>query len=250
MRVAGIVLAAGSGSRYGEPKALVRFGAELLAERAGRLLAEGGCDPVLVVLGAQADRAEAALRSAGAALSSPGAALSSAGAELSSSGAVPRSAGPALPSPGAGLSPQGRAGVRLDTVHNPDWATGIGSSVRAGLAAVPAGVDAAVIALADEPLVGPEAVRRLVATWRAGLPDGVGAVAATYGGEQRNPVLLTRAVFGAVAGAALGDRGARVWLRSHPAAVTGVPCDDTGDVLDVDTPADLAVALARAERGE
>ena len=243
MRVAGIVLAAGSGSRYGEPKALVRFGAELLAERAGRLLAEGGCNPVLVVLGAQADRAEAALRSAGAA-------LSSAGAELSSAGAVPRSAGPALPSPGAGLSPQGRAGVRLDTVHNPDWATGIGSSVRAGLAAVPAGVDAAVIALADEPLVGPEAVRRLVATWRAGLPDGVGAVAATYGGEQRNPVLLTRAVFGAVAGAALGDRGARVWLRSHPAAVTGVPCDDTGDVLDVDTPADLAVALARAERGE
>ena len=243
MRVAGIVLAAGSGSRYGEPKALVRFGAELLAERAGRLLAEGGCNPVLVVLGAQADRAEAALRSAGAA-------LSSAGAELSSAGAVPRSAGPALPSPGAGLSSQGRAGVRLDTVHNPDWATGIGSSVRAGLAAVPAGVDAAVIALADEPLVGPEAVRRLVATWRAGLPDGVGAVAATYGGEQRNPVLLTRAVFGAVAGAALGDRGARVWLRSHPAAVTGVPCDDTGDVLDVDTPADLAVALARAERGE
>jgi nicotine blue oxidoreductase len=98
--------------------------------------------------------------------------------------------------------------------------------------------------------VGTEAVRRLVAAWRAGLPAGVGAVVATYGGAQRNPVLLTRPVFAGVADAATGDRGARVWLRSHPAAVLGVPCDGTGEVLDVDTPTDLAVALARAAREE
>jgi nicotine blue oxidoreductase len=211
--IAGIVLAAGSGSRYGQPKALVRFGPELLVERACRLLSEGGCDPVLVVLGAQADRVRAA------------AGLPPAGA-----------AGPAGPGP--------------STVDNPDWATGIGSSVRAGLAAVPAGTDAAVVALADEPLVGADAVRRLVGAYRAGLPDTVRALAATYGGRQRNPVLLTRPVFAAVSAAAVGDTGARAWLRSHPAAVIGVPCDDTGDALDVDTPADLAVALARAERGE
>jgi nicotine blue oxidoreductase len=195
--VAGIVLAAGAGSRFGGPKALVRFGAELLVERACRLLADGGCDPLLVVLGAAADqvRAEATL--------------------------------PPL------------------TVLNPDWPSGIGSSVRAGLAAVPGTLDAAVVALADEPLVGVASVRRLVAAWRAGLPPGVHAAAATYAGRQRNPVLLTRPVFAAVSAAATGDRGARVWLRSHPAQVIGVPCDDTGDALDVDTPDDLALALAR-----
>lgn len=201
MSVAGIVLAAGSGSRYGQPKALVRFGGELLVERACRLLAEGGCDPVLAVLGAGSDRVRA-------------------------TATLPRA------------------------VDNPDWATGMGSSVRAGLAAIPPGVDAAVIALADEPLVGPEAVRRLVAAWRAELPAGMHAVVATYAGQQRNPVLLTRTIFAEVSAAAVGDRGARVWLRSHPAAVIGVPCDDTGDVLDIDTPDDLAEALARAERGE
>jgi CTP:molybdopterin cytidylyltransferase MocA len=208
--VAGIVLAAGSGSRYGQPKALVRFGTELLVQRACRLLRAGGCEPVLVVLGAQADLVRAA----------------------------------------AGLPPAGREVAGLRTVDNPAWATGIGSSVRAGVAAAPATAVAAVVALADEPLVGVEAVRRLIGACRAGLPAGVGAVVATYGGRQRNPVLLTRGVFDAVGAAAQGDTGARAWLRAHPGAVLGVPCDDTGEALDVDTPADLAVALARAERGE
>jgi CTP:molybdopterin cytidylyltransferase MocA len=196
--IAGIVLAAGSGSRFGGPKALVDFHGELLVERACRLLTEGGCDPLLVVLGAQADEVRA------------------------------------------------RAVLPSLTVLNPDWASGIGSSVRAGLAAVPAECDAAVIALADEPLVGAESVRRLVGVYATGLPAGVHAAAATYGGQQRNPVLLTRPVFAAVSAAATGDRGARVWLRSHPDQVIGVPCDDTGDAVDVDTPEDLAQALARA----
>lgn len=197
MSVTGIVLAAGSGSRFGGPKALVDFRGELLVERACRLLTEGGCDPLLVVLGAQADAVRA------------------------------------------------RAALPPLTVLNADWPTGIGSSVRAGLAAVPAESGAAVIALADEPLVGSESVRRLVGAYRAGLPDGVLAVAATYGGQQRNPVLLTRPVFEAVSALAEGDRGARVWLRAHPGQVIGVPCDDTGDALDVDTPDDLTLALAR-----
>ncbi|HZB47826.1 MAG TPA: NTP transferase domain-containing protein, partial [Mycobacteriales bacterium] len=55
MTVAGLVLAAGGGSRMGRPKALVRLGGELLVERACRLLADGGCAPVLAVLGAGAD---------------------------------------------------------------------------------------------------------------------------------------------------------------------------------------------------
>ena len=52
--VAGIVLAAGEGRSFGGPKALARFGGENLLERATRTLADGGCQPVVVVLGAAA----------------------------------------------------------------------------------------------------------------------------------------------------------------------------------------------------
>lgn len=54
-RVAGVVLAAGAGRRFGRPKALVDYGGELLVERAARVLAEGGCDPVVVIVGAAAE---------------------------------------------------------------------------------------------------------------------------------------------------------------------------------------------------
>ena len=54
-------------------------------------------------------------------------------------------------------------------VHNPDWVTGMGSSLATGLRALSSGdAEAAVIALADQPLVGAEAVRRLIAALRSG----------------------------------------------------------------------------------
>lgn len=56
MSVAGLLLAAGAGSRMGRPKALVELDGELLVERGIRLLAAGGCDPVVVVLGAEAEQ--------------------------------------------------------------------------------------------------------------------------------------------------------------------------------------------------
>jgi nicotine blue oxidoreductase len=197
MRVAGLVLAAGGGSRYGSPKALVRLRGRLLVERAAELLAAGGCDPVVVVLGAAADQVLAAAR---------------------------------LP----------RTGVR--TVVNPDWPTGMGSSLRVGLAAVPAAAEAVVITLVDTPGLGPESVRRLVA---AGGPDG--AAQATYGGRRGHPVLLGRTVITEVAAAATGDRGAGPWLAAHPERVRLVPCDGTGDPRDVDVPDDLAAVVAGEE---
>jgi CTP:molybdopterin cytidylyltransferase MocA len=197
MRVAGLVLAAGGGSRYGSPKALVRLRGRLLVERAAELLAAGGCDPIVVVLGAAADQVLAAAR---------------------------------LP----------RTGVR--TVVNPDWPTGMGSSLRVGLAAVPAEAEAVVVTLVDTPGLGPESVRRLVA---AGGPDG--AAQATYGGRRGHPVLLGRTVITEVAAAATGDRGAGPWLAAHPERVRLVPCDGTGDPRDVDVPDDLAAVVAGEE---
>jgi nicotine blue oxidoreductase len=60
--VAGLLLAAGSGTRFGQPKALVELDGELLVTRAARLLADGGCAPVVVVLGACAADVQGAVR--------------------------------------------------------------------------------------------------------------------------------------------------------------------------------------------
>jgi CTP:molybdopterin cytidylyltransferase MocA len=196
--VAGVVLAAGGGSRMGRPKALIRFGGELLVERACRVLAEGGCAPVLVVLGAGAD-------------------------EVLATAALPPAVVP---------------------VRNPAWAAGMGSSLRAGLAALPEEAAAVVVALVDTPHVGAAAVGRLLDAWRAGAV----AAQATYGGEPGHPVLLSRSVVADVAAAATGDRGARAWLRTHAHAVVPVPCDGTGYPADLDTPDDLAVALEGSPR--
>lgn len=183
--VAGILLAAGEGSRLGQPKALVELGGQTLAERGVALLRGGGADPVVVVTGA---------------------------------------------------APADIRGVRI--VHNPQWRSGMGSSLVAGLQALEhqPTAGAAVIALADQPLVGAEAVRRLVAAYR----DGASVAVAAYAGKPRNPVLIAREHWAAVAGLAAGDAGARPFLRAHPELVTLVECGDTGSPDDVDTPADLA----------
>lgn len=65
-RLAGLVLAAGGGSRLGRPKALVRLADETLVQRCVRVLREGGCDPVLVVLGAASDKVRRQATLAGA----------------------------------------------------------------------------------------------------------------------------------------------------------------------------------------
>ena len=120
-------------------------------------------------------------------------------------------------------------------VHNPDWSSGMGSSLAAGLTALPDIVEAAVIALADQPLVGPEAVRRLIAAYGQGASVAV----AGYDGQPRNPVLIARPHWAGVIAAAVGDTGARAFLRARPELVTLVECADTGSADDVDTPEDL-----------
>jgi CTP:molybdopterin cytidylyltransferase MocA len=120
-------------------------------------------------------------------------------------------------------------------VHNPDWRTGMGSSLAAGLGSVPVSAEAAVVALVDQPLVGSGSVRRLIAAYRAGARVAVAA----YHGQPRNPVLLAREHWPAAIALAAGDVGARPFLRAHPDLVTLVECADTGRPDDVDTPEDL-----------
>ena len=120
-------------------------------------------------------------------------------------------------------------------VDTPDWRSGMGSSLRAGLAAVSPLSDAVVVMLVDTPGLGPSVVRRLVAAHEAGVP----VVVATYDGAPRNPVLLAREHWSEVGRLAVGDAGARAFLSAYPELVTYVECGDIGDPSDVDTPEDL-----------
>jgi nicotine blue oxidoreductase len=122
-------------------------------------------------------------------------------------------------------------------VDNPDWATGLASSLRTGLAALEAdpGIGAAVITLVDTPVVGEAHLRRIGSSLR----DGATAAVATYLGAARTPVGLTREIWADVASTAVEDEGARRWLCSHPDLVTVVECADLGPWTDIDTPADL-----------
>lgn len=209
--MAGVLLAAGEGSRFGRPKALVELDGVTLAQRGVDLLRAGGADPILVVTGA---------------------------APVHLSGTY--------------------------SVHNPDWRTGMGSSLRAALQALSrdpgdpatpaqdAGamavesadqplIGAVVVALADQPLIGAQAVARLIAAYRAGATVTVAA----YDGRPRNPVLLGREHWPEVIAMATGDQGARPFLRARPDLVALVECADTGSPDDIDIPADLERAAGR-----
>lgn len=121
-------------------------------------------------------------------------------------------------------------------VRNDTWQEGLGGSLRTGLSeAQSRGVSAVVVLLVDQPLIGPELVERLIGSWRAGALAAV----ATYDGEPATPVVLDRSLWREVASSAVGDMGARVFLRSNPDVVTYVACEDVGDPSDIDTEDDL-----------
>jgi CTP:molybdopterin cytidylyltransferase MocA len=117
-------------------------------------------------------------------------------------------------------------------VPNPGWESGMASSLRAGLGAAVG--EAAVVALVDQPGITAAAVERLRAAHRPGF-----AVAATFDGDIRTPVLFDRALWDEVSSAVTGDAGARHWLRRNPDRVIPVPCDDVADSADLDLPEDL-----------
>jgi CTP:molybdopterin cytidylyltransferase MocA len=116
-------------------------------------------------------------------------------------------------------------------VHCPDWENGPGASLRCGLRALGEDVEAAVVVLADGPELAPEAIDRVVETWR-----GEPVLAASYGGVRGHPVLLGRAVWDAIP-----DDGARAL---EPVLV---PCDDLGYPGDVDTADDLPAGLRHGQ---
>lgn len=186
-RVAGLLLAAGAGRRLGHPKALVRDkGGTTFVERAARVLVAAGTDPVVVVVGAEADLV-------------------------------------------AGQVPPGCIAVEA-----PDWAEGMGASLRAGLAVLSLDHpgDAAVLMLVDTPGIGADVVRRV-----AHCADAGTLARATYDGVPGHPVVVGRDHWRGVLDVAAGDKGAREYLKSRHVRL--VECGDIGSGADLDTPAAL-----------
>lgn len=191
--VAGLLLAAGAGRRYGSPKALVRdVDGTTWVVRAARLLQSGGCRPVTVVTGAAASEVTPLLRDEEAV---------------------------------------------DEVVEAPDWADGMGASLRAGLAALAdlaPTCEVAVVHLVDLPDVGADVVARLV-----GVADGPATLArAAYDGRPGHPVLLGRSHWAPVHAAATGDRGARAYLAQHPHRL--LECGDLATGRDRDRPDETA----------
>jgi len=201
-KVAGVLLAAGEGSRLGRPKALVELAGQTLAERGVRLLQAGGADPILIVTGAVPV--------------TPVTPVESGQIRMVHNERWRTGMGSSLCAALLALSETGLSETGLSE-------TGLSE------------VGAAVVALADQPLVGAAAVARLIAAYR----DGASVAVAAYDGRPRNPVLLAREHWPEILATATGDQGARAFLRSRADLVTLIECGDTGRPDDIDTAEDL-----------
>jgi CTP:molybdopterin cytidylyltransferase MocA len=131
-------------------------------------------------------------------------------------------------------------------VVNDEWQSGMGSSLRSGLAAMSAydEVDQVVVTLVDLPGLTVPAVRRLLESTSAETPgpdqpfDSAGArealAATTYDGVRGHPVLLGRSHWSGVSDAATGDQGARTYLATREHALIFVEVSDVATGTDLD----------------
>jgi molybdenum cofactor cytidylyltransferase len=136
-------------------------------------------------------------------------------------------------------------GLPVAFTHNPDYAQGLSGSLKAGLAALPAEVDGAIVCLGDMPQVDAALIERLIAAFDP--EKGALVVVPTIAGKRGNPVVWSRRFFGDLARLE-GDVGARHLIGSYPEAVADVPMTGRGALVDVDTPDALRAVRAEIER--
>jgi molybdenum cofactor cytidylyltransferase len=135
-------------------------------------------------------------------------------------------------------------GLDVTFAHNPDFAEGLSTSLKSGLAALPDDNDAALVLLADMPGVDASVIDALISAFDPAR--GALVVVPTFDGKRGNPVLWSRRFFPDLA-ALQGDVGARHLIGSHAEAVTEVPAGGNAVLIDVDTPD--ALKAARADIG-
>jgi molybdenum cofactor cytidylyltransferase len=118
-------------------------------------------------------------------------------------------------------------------VINQEWREGLASSIRAGVARLPAACSAVMLLLADQAAVSAEDLKRLAGSWRK-QPQHIAA--ALYSGSCGAPAIFPRSSFRSLS-ELRGDTGARALLVRNPDRVVRVPMPSAA--VDVDTPEDL-----------
>jgi molybdenum cofactor cytidylyltransferase len=138
------------------------------------------------------------------------------------------------------------AGLPVRIVHNPDFAEGLGTSLKAGIMAVPADADGAIVCLGDMPQVDASLIDRLIGAFD---PErGALVVVPTFQGKRGNPVLWARRFFPDLM-TIEGDVGARHLIGRYGEAAVEIPVDGKGAFVDVDTPQALVALKAEIEGG-
>jgi molybdenum cofactor cytidylyltransferase len=136
------------------------------------------------------------------------------------------------------------AGLAVRFVDNPDFAQGLGTSLKAGIAAVPPDADGVIVCLGDMPGVDAELINRLIDAFD---PDrGALVVVPTIEGKRGNPVLWSRRFFPELM-AIEGDVGARHLIGLYGEAVLEVPVEGKAALVDIDTPEALVGVRAEME---
>lgn len=129
------------------------------------------------------------------------------------------------------------SGLPVKSVVNPRYAEGMGTSVAAGVSALPNDIDAVLIALGDQP-VRAEVITELIVAYGHGQPS---IVAPAYNGVRGNPVLFDRSLFHELE-TLTGDRGARDLIGRHQRLAMIIPFGFPAP-LDVDTQDDFQKLL-------
>jgi molybdenum cofactor cytidylyltransferase len=139
------------------------------------------------------------------------------------------------------------AGLPARIVHNTNFVDGLGTSLKAGIAAVPADADGAVICLGDMPQVDASLIDRLIGAFD---PDrGALVIVPTFEGKRGNPVLWSRRFFPDLM-AIEGDIGARHLIGRYSEAVLELPMEGKATLTDIDTPEALLGARAEIEAAQ
>jgi molybdenum cofactor cytidylyltransferase len=130
----------------------------------------------------------------------------------------------------------------IERVRNPDFADGLSTSLKRGLAALPDDLEGALVCLGDMPLVTGRHIDRLIAAFNP--LEGRAIVVPTRRGKRGNPVLWARQFFAEMSQIA-GDVGARHLIGEHAELVAEIEMDDDAILVDIDTPEALNAFRAK-----
>jgi len=195
--VSAVVLAAGMSTRMGQNKLLLNFREKPLIVHAVDTLLASDIDEVIVVLGHEIEKVRDQLERS---------------IDLANK-AVP--------------------GKPVQLVQNPDYQNGLSTSVRTGVKAVSRQANGIMIYLADQPLLEPEDVNRIVAGFAAAKEVNKSIVVPFFRGERGNPVILDASLRDSILGI-VGDVGCKGVIKRYPEKVYAIEMENDHVVRDMD----------------